>query len=91
MKLVIAEGGTATHQLLSHTIPLFYSATPSRCAERYTFAYRLPPRFDDEGARRALPPTYEVNLPGVPGVRAVVRYSITVNFTRQKLWKRKET
>src|SRR6266849_819108 len=90
MKLVIAEGGATTHQVLSHTIPLFYSATPNRCSDRYTFAYRLPPRFDDENVRRPLPPTYEVNFTGVPGVRAVVRYSITVKFMRQKLWKRKE-
>ena len=90
MKLVIAEGGAITHSLLSHRIPLFYSATPSRCSGRYTFAFRLPSHFDDEDTRRPLPPTYEVNFTGVPGLRAVVRYSIIINFSRQKLWKRKE-
>ena len=64
--------------LLRHAKPLFRPV------------YRLPPRFDGENVRRPLPPTYEVNFTGVPGVRAVVRYSITVKFIRQKLWKWKE-
>ncbi|KAF8320360.1 hypothetical protein DL93DRAFT_1835567 [Clavulina sp. PMI_390] len=91
MKLVIAEGGSSVTPLLSHTIPLFFSASPTTCPATHTFSYRLPPRFEDGDTRRALPPTYEVNFSGVPGVRAEVRYFITIKLVRQKLWKRKES
>lgn len=90
LKLTIAEGGTHTHFLLSHSIPLFYSATPATCPASHSFTYRLPLKFDDGGHLRGLPPTYEVDFRGVPGLRAIVRYWITVKLSRKKIWKRKE-
>ncbi|KAF9510684.1 hypothetical protein BS47DRAFT_1299907 [Hydnum rufescens UP504] len=90
MKLLIAEGGTITHPLLSVSIPLFYSTTPTTCSETHPFSCRLPTRFDDSGTQRPLPPTYEVNFPGVPGIRAAVRYWMTVRLVRKKIWRRKE-
>ena len=90
MKLVIAEGGTIVHPLLSVSIPLLYSATPVACPETHPFSCRLPIRFDDSGVQRPLPPTYEVNFPGIPGIRAAVRYWMTVKFVRKKVWRRKE-
>lgn len=90
LKLTIAEGGTNSIPFLSHSIPLFYSATGSTCPAVHAFSYRLPLKFDDDGHSRGLPPTYEVNFRGVPGLRAVVRYWITVKLVRKKIWKRKE-
>lgn len=87
---MIAEGGHITHPLLSHSIPLFFSASPAPCPVQHAFSFRLPPRFEDEGTQRPLPPTYEVNFSGVPGIRAVVRYWMTIKLVRKKLWKRKE-
>ncbi|KDQ20140.1 hypothetical protein BOTBODRAFT_51476 [Botryobasidium botryosum FD-172 SS1] len=92
MKLSIAEGGKVKHSLLHISLPLYDAATSNTpCPSTLNFRQIIPTTYNDNGNQRPLPPTYEVHLPGVPGLRATVKYTINVTIVRKKFWNRKET
>ncbi|KAG8928412.1 hypothetical protein FRC02_006932 [Tulasnella sp. 418] len=101
LKLEIAEGGTHSAVFLDQDISLYpKDDTDAQCPSILPFAYALPTTYHEDQPhapgdpapppiKRPLPPSYECEFDGVPGLRAQVRYMIRVEVTRKKIWKRK--
>ncbi|KAF8608334.1 hypothetical protein BDV93DRAFT_504798 [Ceratobasidium sp. AG-I] len=91
IKLSIHDSGSTNTVFLSHTIPLHpapsspsSSSTSSPCPETLPFKWSLPQTYVDKWGSppsnrvRPLPPSYELTIEGVPGLRARVRYEVEV-------------
>ncbi|KAG8690349.1 hypothetical protein FRC09_012020, partial [Ceratobasidium sp. 395] len=91
IKLSIHDSGSTNTVFLSHSIrlhpaqsPTSASASTSTCPAVLPFKWALPTTYVDTYGNpptqrtRPLPPSYELTIPGVPGLRARVRYEVEV-------------
>ncbi|KAG8779104.1 hypothetical protein FRC12_024634 [Ceratobasidium sp. 428] len=91
IKLSIHDSGSTNTVFLSHSIRLHpaqpstsASAPTSTCPAVLPFKWALPTTYVDTYGNpptqriRPLPPSYELTIPGVPGLRARVRYEVEV-------------
>ncbi|KAG9080455.1 hypothetical protein FRC06_006561, partial [Ceratobasidium sp. 370] len=85
IKLSIHDSGSTNTAFLSHSIRLHPSSTTaSPCPEMLPFKWPLPATYLDTYGNppthrtRPLPPSYELTIPGVPGLRARVKYEVEV-------------
>ncbi|KAJ3767559.1 hypothetical protein FB446DRAFT_696162 [Lentinula raphanica] len=68
------------------------SATTSTCPRVIPFSTILPPTFKDGDREYPLPPSYEVNFTGIPGLYAKCTYAIrAIVKTHGPLWDHKQT
>ncbi|KAJ7167778.1 hypothetical protein C8R46DRAFT_1350721 [Mycena filopes] len=73
-----AEDGRSDTTLVSETAVLWtQEANNSVCPLTLPFSVTLPTTFKEDGETYLLPPTYFVELPGMPGFSATVEYSIS--------------
>ncbi|QRV84050.1 hypothetical protein RhiJN_12066 [Ceratobasidium sp. AG-Ba] len=102
IKLSIADSGSTNTAFLSHTIRLYPSATcpaSAPCPGVLSFKWPLPTTYLDTWGNphthrnRPLPPTYELTITEVPGLRARVRYEVeaAVKWKWKGLVSRKES
>ncbi|KAJ7167779.1 hypothetical protein C8R46DRAFT_1094112 [Mycena filopes] len=72
------EGGKSDTTLVSETAALWtQDANNSVCPLTLPFSITLPTTFEEDGETYALPPTYFVELEGIPGFSATVEYSVS--------------
>lgn len=91
LKLTIAEGGKKTRRLFRAEHTIWRRAGPhgARSPRTLNFVVPMPSAYTDStGAARALPPSYQVIFPGVPGLFADSVYTLTVRVLRARkvLW-----
>lgn len=94
LKLTIAEGGKKTRQLFKaeHTI-WRAGGGAQECPRMLNFVVPMPSAYTDStGVSRALPPSYQILFPGVPGLFADSVYTLTVRVRRARtllrVWRR---
>ncbi|KAG8755773.1 hypothetical protein FRC11_005797, partial [Ceratobasidium sp. 423] len=88
IKLSIHDSGSTNTTFLQHTIrlhPTDQSTTfAPPCPESLAFKWQLPSTYEDVWGQpprrrtRPLPPTYELTIVDVPGLRARVKYEVVV-------------
>ncbi|KAF9646697.1 hypothetical protein BDM02DRAFT_3099426 [Thelephora ganbajun] len=87
----VAAGGASTTELCSQRITLWtreHSLTDTgarqACQISLPFTLNLPTTFSDEYGTYPLPPSFESNLPGLPGFHATITYSLSVVANKSK-------
>ncbi|TFK52166.1 hypothetical protein OE88DRAFT_1718201 [Heliocybe sulcata] len=97
LSLSVAEGFNTSTSLMSESFTLWENDRIHSRSCPYTFAFDLPMptegRMDDMPRPVSLPPSYNVDFAGVPGLYADSAYTITVTVTESKstgLFKRKK-
>ncbi|KAG8693194.1 hypothetical protein FRC08_009272 [Ceratobasidium sp. 394] len=85
IKLSIHDSGSTNTAFLAHSIRLHPSSTTtSPCPETLPFKWPLPATYVDTYGTppthrtRPLPPSYELTIADVPGLRARIRYEVEV-------------
>lgn len=82
----VAEGGKYSTTLCLDVKTLWnkdHNAGP--CPNSLPFSLSLPFTFTDDKAEYALPPSYQVNLDGVPGFFASIDYSVSAVVNKRNL------
>ena len=90
--LAIAEGGEAERVLVSEVHELWRKRGSASCPTIVGFCVPFPLSYVDERGNNALPPTFDAQFFGVPGLLAQTSYSLSVLVTRPRLtaWKKQQ-
>lgn len=87
----VAAGGASTTELCNKRVTLWTREQPlagSSARQSFQislpFALTLPTSFSDEHGTHPLPPSFESNLPSLPGFHATISYSLSVVVNKTK-------